>query len=254
VLFTVFNALSLYGAGFSDAAESLFDDISQLPGIVIDDMGEVYLQEDNFVALSLAGAASVVMHNNGSDDKIADNFEDNKTLSEFGDRSLDFIGGPGQHFALSGIWYLWAAANEDDLNKERAWIMIESLSVTGFTTLALKAARNNDTPNGKDWAWPSGHTSSSFTVASVLDEFYGPSVGIPAYLLAGAVGYRMMETGDHWGSDVVFGAVLGYITGHSIAGEKKSELKVGQFSVLPYFQPGLSDDFSGMGISLACRY
>ena len=26
--------------------------------------------------------------------------------------------------------------------------------------------------------WPGGHTSSSFTVASVLDEFYGPKVDL----------------------------------------------------------------------------
>ncbi len=241
-------------ANLSIAAGSLADDIFTLPGLVLEDMEKVYLRPDNFTALSLAGAASVIMHNNGNDDKIADNFEDNKTLNEFGDRGLDFIGGPGQHFAFTGLWYLVAASNEDELNKQRAWIMLESLSVTGFTTLSLKLARNNDTPNGKPLAWPSGHTSSSFTVASVLDEFYGPMVGIPAYGLAGAVAYRMMETGDHWASDVVFGAVLGYITGHTIAGEKKKELKVGAFNIVPYINPELTDKFSGFGMSLACRY
>jgi hypothetical protein len=30
----------------------------------------------------------------------------------------------------------------------------------------------------------SGHAASSFTVASMLDEYYGPNVGIPAYVLA----------------------------------------------------------------------
>jgi hypothetical protein len=253
LIFTL-RASQASDANFSLAAESLLDDIGTLPELVIEDMKEIYLRRDNFVALSMAGAASIAMHNNGSDDKIADNFEDNKNLNEFGDRSLDFIGGPGQHFFFTGLWYLFAAANDDELNKERAWIMMESLSVTGFTTLALKAARHNDTPNGKPWARPSGHTSSSFTVASVLDEFYGPAIGIPSYILAGSVAYRMMETGDHWGSDVVFGAVLGYITGHSIAGEKKAELKVGNFSVLPYFQPCQSDQFSGLGVSFACLY
>lgn len=237
----------------ANAAGSLVSDVFTLPELVLDDMQQVYLRPDNFTALSLAGAASVIMHNNGNDDKIADNFDDNKTLNEFGDRGLDFIGGPGQHFIFTGLWYMLAAANEDEINKQRAFIMLESLSVTGFTTLALKAARNNDTPNGKPWAWPSGHTSSSFTVASVLDEFYGPWVGIPAYGAAGAVAYRMMETGDHWGSDIVFGAVLGYVTGHSIAGKKKA-VKVGGFDVLPFFNSEFTDSFSGYGLSLACRY
>ncbi len=241
-------------ADYGHAFGSLADDIFTLPSLVLEDMEKVYLRPDNFTALSLAGAASVIMHNNGNDDKIADNFRDHKQLNEFGDRGLDFIGGPGQHFAFTGLWYLAAAANEDELNKNRAWIMMESLSVTGFTTLSLKLARNNRTPNGKPLAWPSGHTSSSFTVAAVLDEFYGPMVGIPAYVLAGSVAYRMMETGDHWGSDVVFGAVLGYITGHTIAGEKKKELKIGAFNIVPYINPELTDKFSGFGLSLACRY
>jgi membrane-associated phospholipid phosphatase len=247
-------SFGLKAEGFSYAADSLFTDIGTLPESVLDNMSDIYLRRDNFVALSLAGAASVVMHNNGTDDKIAHNFSNNKSLNEFGDRGLDFVGGPGQHFAFTGLWYLFSAASDDELNKQRAWIMMESLSVTGFTTLTLKAARHNKTPNGKPWAWPSGHTSSSFTVASVLDEFYGPAVGIPSYILAGAVGYRMMETGDHWGSDVVFGAVLGYITGHSIAGGKKPQLQVAGFDLLPFFQPCLSDDYAGFGLTFTKAY
>ncbi len=254
-LFVIISASFCFGeADFSTASDELFNEISELPEKVLDDMQRVYLREDNFIALSLAGTASIAMHNNGNDDKIADNFEDNTSLNEFGDRSLDFLGGPGQHFAAAGLWYLFASANDAQLQKERASIMLESLSVTGFTTLTLKAARRNDTPNGKDWAWPSGHTSSSFTVAAVLDEFYGPAVGIPSYALAGAVGYRMMETGDHWASDVVFGAVLGYITGHSIAGDKKPRLAAGGFNILPFFQPELTDNFHGTGISFSRRF
>ena len=97
--------------------------------------------------------------------------------------------------------------------------MLKALSVTSATTLGLKLIVNNDTPNGKDHAWPSGHTSSSFTAAAVLDEFYGPGIGIPAYLGAGFVGYRMIDAGDHWASDVLFGGILGYIVGHHIAGK-----------------------------------
>ena len=84
------------------------------------------------------------------------------------------------------------------------------------------------------YAWPSGHTASSFTVASVLDEFYGPQIGIPAYAAAGFVGYRMMDAGDHWASDVLFGGVLGWVVGHTVAGKHK-QLEVAGFEVVPYF-------------------
>ena len=94
-------------------------------------------------------------------------------------------------------------------------------------------------------------SSSSFTVASVLDEFYGPEVGVPAYILASLVGYRMTVEGDHWASDVVFGATLGWVVGHTVAGKHK-EIEVAGFKVLPYTM-----DSSGhpvVGINLLKRF
>ena len=57
------------------------------------------------------------------------------------------------------------------------------------------------------------------TVASVLHEYYGWQVGVPAYGVAGLVGWRMMDVGDHWASDVLFGAALGCVVGHTVAAQ-----------------------------------
>ena len=143
-----------------------------------------------------------------------------------------------------------ASNKNDNLNLQRSWIMARALTVTGATTLMLKGIVQNHTPNGKSWAWPSGHTASSFCIASVLDEFYGPKVGIPAYLLAGFVGYRMMDSGDHWASDVLFGGVLGYVVGHAIAGENK-KLELAGFQILPLVTP---QRISTAGIMLAKEF
>ena len=238
--------------GWASFAYSLDKDGPLLPCRIWNGAGETFLRLDNATALALAGGASILMHNEPADlsidDKIARHFDDHKNLSEFADRSLDFVGGPGFHFGVTGLWYGLAAANKDDLNRERAWTMMTALSITGVTTLALKAAVDNRTPNDKPWAWPSGHTASSFTVASVLDEFYGPWVGIPAYGMAGLVGYRMMETGDHWASDVLFGGVLGWIVGHTVAGKHK-QLEVAGFEVVPYF-----GDSGASGIALVRQF
>ena len=64
-------------------------------------------------------------------------------------------------------------------------------------------------------------------------RFYGIKVGAPAYAAASVIAYRMVDTGDHWASDVVFGAVLGCVIGHSVAAEHKPELA--GFQVEPYF-------------------
>ena len=208
-------------------------DLSGLPDNVLTDSKSTFLRADNMTALLLAGGASVVMHNDGTDAKLADDFRHNRKIDGGGSDLLGTIGGPGFHFAATGLWYALSVENGDDFNRQRSWTMIRALSTTGFWTVGLKAARNNKTPNGKRWGWPSGHTSSSFTVASVLDEFYGPKVGIPAYGVAGLVAYRMMDEGDHWASDVVFGAVLGWVVGHTVAGENK-DIEVAGFEVLPF--------------------
>jgi len=207
-------------------------DFAHLPRNIIEDSKDTFTRRDNFAALLIAGGASAAMHNDGADDRIARHFEKHNTLHGFADESLNIVGGPAAHFSATALWYALSVKSQDEFNKERAWTMMRALSVTGAVTVSLKAARGNNSPNGSPWAWPSGHTSSSFTVASVLDEFYGPRVGIPAYILASAVAYRMMDTGDHWGSDVVFGATLGWVVGHSVAGKHK-KLELAGFEMVP---------------------
>lgn len=209
------------------------EDLRKWPKRLKEDSKETFLRADNATALLLAGGASIIMHNTHADTNIERHFDKHPSLHGFEDESLNVIGHPAAHFGATSLWYFLSAENEDDLNRQRAWTMRTALSLTWVATTGLKLARNNETPNGKDYAWPSGHTSSSFTVASVLDEFYGPKVGIPAYIVASAVAYRMMDTGDHWASDVVFGATLGWVVGHTVAGRHK-KLEVAGFDVVPY--------------------
>jgi len=215
----------------SSVIDEAVEDLKEWPDRLWDDTKVTFTRSDNITALLLAGGASVAMHQE-ADEKIADYFERHQKLRNFRDESLNVIGHPTTHFAASSIWYFLSVQNQDDLNKQRAWTMRTALTINWLVTMGLKAARDNETPNDKDWAWPSGHTSSSFTVAAVLDEFYGPGVGIPAYAVATLVAYRMMDTGDHWGSDIVFGATLGWIVGHTVAGRDK-ELEVAGFKIVP---------------------
>ncbi|MCK5172016.1 MAG: phosphatase PAP2 family protein, partial [Planctomycetes bacterium] len=227
-----------------------WQDVWKLPDVIVENDKEIVANDRYLTWLLLAGGASIALYADGADQDIADDMG-KPSLDGDLDRILDYVGGPGQHFAAAGLWYLIAADKQDTIGKERAWTMIKALSVTGATTLGSKLIRNDDTPNGKDLAWPSGHTSSSFTVASVLDEFYGPEVGIPAYFVAGFVGYRMMDSGDHWASDVLFGAVLGYITGHHVAG-KHNEGPLAGIEITP-LATALTDE-NLAGISLVKRF
>lgn len=210
-------------------------DAKAFPKVILDDARKTYFNSHNLILLLMAGGGSIALQDK-ADETIAGHFERHRSFPQDLDKFTDLAGNPGIHFAAAGIWYWMAANNKDDLNIQRSWVMTRALAVTGATTLLLKGTVQNHTPNGKDWAWPSGHTSSSFCVASVLDEFYGPGIGIPAYLAASFVGYRMMDSGDHWASDVLFGGVLGYVVGHAIAGEHK-QLEIAGFQVLPLISP-----------------
>lgn len=211
---------------------SLYNDLWTLPETIVTETTEVVAIPSNALLLLAAGGGSIALHASGADWKVAQNIENHGNMNRDLDKFGDYLGGPGQHFAAAGLWYLVSANSGDEFNKDRSWTMIKALSVTGATTLGLKIMRSNKTPNGKSLAWPSGHTSSSFTVAAVLDEFYGPEVGIPAYIGAGFVGYRMMDSGDHWASDVLFGGVLGYLVGHHVAG-KGEDGKIAGFDLVP---------------------
>lgn len=218
----------------------------ELPERIVSDSKATFLRTDNITALLLAGGGSIAMHNTNADNDIAKRV-DERVFNHWSEETLYCLGGPSAHFAATGLWYMLSVKEQDQLNRDRAWTMLSALSVTTLTTGGLKAIVHNDTPNGQKWAWPSGHTASSFTVASVLDEYYGPSVGIPAYAFASLVGLRMMDTGDHWASDVVFGATLGWVVGHTIAGKHK-QAQIAGFAVAPYIEERQNGTLFGVNL------
>ncbi|MFA6186215.1 MAG: phosphatase PAP2 family protein [Phycisphaerae bacterium] len=244
------NTNSSYSPGYSPATGVFMKDAKAFPKIFLEDTKKTYFNSGNLMLLLMAGGGSIALHDR-ADEKIGNHFEEHRSLPKDLDNFTDMAGNPGIHFAATGIWYWAASSKKDDLNMQRSWIMFRALAVTGATTLMLKGIANNHSPNGASLAWPSGHTSSSFTVAAVLDEFYGPKIGIPAYLAAGFVGYRMMDSGDHWASDVLFGGVLGYVVGHAIAGENKN-FNIAGFKIAP-FTPTLGDR-PAPGIALAKEF
>ena len=68
-----------------------------------------------------------------------------------------------------------------------------------------------------DPSFPSGHTSTAFTLATSLSlEYPKWYVIVPAYTYASTVAYSRMHLGVHYPSDVLVGALIGsgcaYIT------------------------------------------
>ena len=119
--------------------------------------------------------------------------------------------------------------------RETSVMLTEAIITTGVWTAALKWSAGRERPReaheyAGDWAgpgafadddgiagrgflsFPSGHTSGTFAVATVLAHQY-PTHGIVpviAYGTAAAMGYSRIVLGAHWLSDVAVGALLGY--------------------------------------------
>ena len=88
----------------------------------------------------------------------------------------------------------------------------ESLGTTLGVTYALKYSVTERRPNGGSQSFPSGHTSAAMSAAEFLRRRYGWEYGLPAYALAGFVGYSRVESQEHYPHDVLAGAAIGFIS------------------------------------------
>jgi membrane-associated phospholipid phosphatase len=94
--------------------------------------------------------------------------------------------------------------------------LVRAQIVSQATTQGIKYFAGRTRPDGTDRSFPSGHTSSAFATATVLQRHYGWKVGIPAYALASYVGASRLNANKHYLSDVAFGAALGIVAGRTV--------------------------------------
>ncbi len=145
---------------------------------------------------------------------------------------------------LIGVNLAIGLIREDDYFIRTASMVLEAHLLTTFATAVMKHgfgrsrpyASDNplifdpftfhemrayiDFPRGIDPrnAFPSGHTSSIFTMMTVIANRYDVwYIKIPAYAYAVSAGVTRMNNPSHWGSDVIFGAMLGWYIGDKIS-------------------------------------
>jgi membrane-associated phospholipid phosphatase len=223
-------------------------DLKAWPGSLWEDTKYTYTDVGNLLILGAAGGASVAVRASHVDGKFSDHFREHRGLNEFWDETFDVVGNPGTHFALAAVGYAVTFAADDVKGHETSKTLFNALAINGLTTVALKLSANTESDNGKDFAFPSGHTSSSFAMATVLDDAYGPWVGVPMYGLAAMVGYQRVESRDHDFSDVLFGAALGLVVGKSVAENHRPEIF--GMEIVPYVDP----EHGGSGLALMKRW
>ncbi|MCC7009299.1 MAG: phosphatase PAP2 family protein [Acidobacteria bacterium] len=95
--------------------------------------------------------------------------------------------------------------------------LIRGQFLTGLVTHGLKLGVDRRRPSGGPHSFPSGHTSSAFLTAAVVGEHYGWRAGLPAYALAGFIGWTRVRDDAHWMTDVIVGGTVGTIVGRTVA-------------------------------------
>ncbi len=142
------------------------------------------------------------------------------------------LGNPLYTLPPLGLFYLYGHFNDDPKARRASLLAVESLTISGAFTWALKLVAQRPRPftgetsttwNGPrlkmdDYSFPSGHTTAAFSMASVLAEEYGNNPFVPpiAYGLATLTGLARIYDNKHWASDVFFGGAIGYFVGKAV--------------------------------------
>lgn len=163
---------------------------------------------------------------------------------------LAFLGG------AAGAGYLF----HNDKFKDTAFMGMESFLAANAIGTVMKYSLGRARPyhgnkhtfspfnfSAAHASFPSGHTTSAFSIASVFAARYdSPWVGGLAYGAASAVALQRLYSNNHWPSDVLVSAFLGTVTGRAVVRFAR-ECPTGKNALLllPAYHPG----YSGMTAS-----
>ena len=214
-----------------------FDQYAQdLPQSLWRDTKAVAANRFSVATLLVAGVAGAAASGSGSDDRVAEHYaKRGGDLNKFWDSTGGFAGSPAIHLPIAGAAVVGSMAMDNELYQARSETLLNALAINGLTTLALKGAFRTESPNGDQYGWPSGHSSSSFCFATVLYHQYGPWVGTPLLGFAAFVAYQRVDARNHDLSDVISGSLIGIAIGHGVAAQGEARLL--GMEVIPYIDP-----------------
>ena len=155
----------------------------------------------------------------------------NSTESYISRNVLEHFGAEHSFIVLSGI-FVYGTFKHDNRCVSTALLAVESFTLASLVTRVSKSLVGRQRPdnwegngpyeiNGpfKGKSFPSGHTTASFAVASVIATQFRESKWIPvtAYSVAALSGLSRIYDNKHWLSDVVAGAAIGTLVGNLVS-------------------------------------
>ena len=115
--------------------------------------------------------------------------------------------------------YAFGRATDNRTVSHLGMDLLRAEAVSGALTYAIKlSVRRNRPPGGggKCCSFPSGHSSSTFALASVLWRHLGWKAAVPTYTVATYVALSRLHEDVHFLSDVIFGGAIGIVSGRAV--------------------------------------
>lgn len=177
----------------------------------------------------VSGTASLTL----ADQSVTDYFQSHqsKTESYISRNILEHFGAEHSILVVTGM-FTYGMLAKKDRSVSTALLALESFALASLVTRIPKTLIGRERPD--NWrgdgpyafngpfhgtSFPSGHTTASFAVASVIATQYRDSKWIPvaAYSVAALAGISRIYDNRHWLTDVIGGAVVGTLVGNLVS-------------------------------------
>lgn len=187
--------------------------------------------KDSALVLTIGGGLAFAMH--PWDDDLNGRLTGSAADKFFAPGKVLGYGAVQIGFAV-GTWVVGRATNKHGRVAHLGLDLLRAQIVTQSLTYGLKYAVQRTRPDGSDgYSFPSGHASTTFATATVLERHLGWKAAVPTYAVATYVAASRLHENRHYLSDVVFGATVGLISGRTVTRHGRHN-----YSFIPYVVPG----------------
>ncbi len=153
------------------------------------------------------------------------------------------------NYLFAGTMLLSQFVSKNNKVAKTGKILFEALTVGSIATISLKFIFGKSRPylgkGNMDFLWfetsnrknsfPSGHVVTAFTTSTVLSKSINNTyASIVLYGLAGLTVYQRITSDNHWFSDTVLGASIGFLAGEylSVWNERNED---NNYLLIPFF-------------------
>jgi len=231
---------------------------------LLEDEGEIWTSPLRFSLKDwalVAGFSAITGYLIVNDESIYDRIKSYQRKNKWVDDLspvVTLLGDGNVSLGISALFYASGLVIKDRKAKDTGKLVLMSLIHSGIVVQLLKHLAGRQRPeaeNGVDrWdgpagffkrykdnrdmfydAFPSGHTITAWSTATVIAHQYNKSVIVPiiSYGLATLSGFSRVTEDTHWLSDVFVGAVLGFAIGKFVY-KKRSQ----KFIIMPLIGNG----------------